>query len=182
MPALVTIRRWTGDPAAPSKVDITGIDTRANVEDAHSVFGPANPIPIPADGENRGFWVHTQLSADSTPSGTINNIRWHTDGSNNFGTAVNVIGEAASEYVQAPGEEGISGTPLAVAAHPGLLAEPVNVFAFTPVSPKQLAGSLSNPDTGDIPNAAFVYQFIIGDTALPGTTGKEIFTFRYDET
>jgi hypothetical protein len=182
MPATVTIRRWTGASGAPTKTDITGINTRANAEDAHSTAGTSNPIQIPAAGTNYSYWVHTQLSADTSPTGTINNIRWYTDGTNNFGTGVTCTGQSASSYVQATGTAGTTGTQLTTGNHIGLTAAPVDVFTFTSAAPKALTGSISNPTTGDIPNSAFVYQLAIGTTAAPGATGTETFTFKYDET
>ncbi len=111
MAATVTIRRLTG--AGPTSTDVTSINTRANAEDAHSTAGTTNPIQIPAAGTNYSYWVVTQLSADTSPSGTINNVKWYTDGANGFGTGVTAKGNTATGYVQATGTPGTTGNPAA---------------------------------------------------------------------
>lgn len=181
MAATVTIRRWTGASGSPTKTDITGINTRANAEDAHSTAGTNNPIQIPGSGTNYSYWVSTRLSADTSPSGTIDNIRWYSDGSNNFGTGVTCKGNSATSYVQATGTLGTTGTQLTTGNHSGLSAAPVDVFTHTSGSPKSLSGSISNPSTGDFGDF-FVYQIEVGTSAGPGATAQETFTFKYDET
>lgn len=181
MAATVTIRRWTGSSGAPTKTDITGINTRANAEDAHSTAGTSNPIQIPSSGTNYSFWVSTQLSADTTPSGTIDNLRWYTDGSNNFGTGVTCKMNTASAYVQATGTAGTTGDILNTTNHTSLAGATSDCFGFTSGSPKTLTGSISNPSTGDIGHQA-VYQLEVADTAGPGATSQETFTWKYDET
>jgi len=178
MPATVTIRRHTG--ATPTKTDITSINTRANAEDAHTTAGTTNPIQIPAAGSNYSYWVATRLSADVTPAGTINNIKWYADGANGFGTGVTALGNTATGYVQASGTAGTTGIVLSVANY-ATLTTPVDPFTFTSASPKAVAGSLSNPSTGDVGDY-FVFQLVIGTTAGPGATAQETFTFKYDET
>lgn len=181
MAATVTIRRWTGAVGSPSKTDITGINTRANAEDAHSTAGTANPIQIPNSGTNYSYWVSTRLSADTTPSGTIDNLRWYSDGSNNFGTGVTCKGNTADGYKQATGTAGVTGNQLTTGNHTDLAAAPVDVFTHTEASPKALTGSISNPNTGDFGDF-FIYQIEVGATAEPGPTAQETFTFKYDET
>ncbi len=84
MVATVIIERLTG--AGPARTAITGINTRANAEDAHSTGDTANPIEIPGAGSNYSFWVNTQLNATVAPDNLIDNIEWFTDGSNTYGT------------------------------------------------------------------------------------------------
>ncbi len=66
MPATVIIERWTGAGATAGTpaafTDITGINTRANAEDAHSTAGTANSVLVPATGTNYSFWVTTGLN------------------------------------------------------------------------------------------------------------------------
>jgi hypothetical protein len=181
MPATVTIRRWTGTTGAPTKTDITSINTRANAEDAHSTAGTTNPIQIPSSGSNYSYWVSTQLSADTSPTGTINNLRWFADGANGFGTGVTCVGNTASAYVQATGTAGTTGTELTTGNHASLAGAPVDVFTHTTGSPKSVTGTISNPTTGDIGHQ-FVYQMVVASTASPGATPTETFTWRYDET
>lgn len=185
MAATVQIVRKTG--AAPgTATDITGINTRANAEDAHSTAGTSNPIRIPAAGTNYSFWVTTRLNVTVTPTGTIDNLRWFTDGINNFGTGVTCKGAKASTgvdagYRQATGTAGTTGTQLTQANHSGLDEAPADIFTFTSASPKSLTGSISNPTTGQFGDH-WVYQTEVGTTASPGATGQETFTWRYDET
>lgn len=179
MAATVTIRRWTG--AGPTKTDITSINTRANAEDAHSTAGTTNPIQVPAAGSNYSYWVSTQLSVDVTPSGTINNIKWYTDGANGFGTGVTCIMNTASAYVQASGTAGTTGIELTTGNHASLAGAPSDAFSFTSGSPKSVTGTMTNPTTGDLGHQV-VYQIVVGTTAGPGAVAPETFTFRFDET
>jgi hypothetical protein len=181
MAATVTIRRWTGASGGPTKTDITGINSRANAEDAHSTAGTTNPVRIPDAGSNYSYWVTTRLSCDVTPAGTINNLRWYSDGNNNLGTGVTCVGAVGSNYVQATGTQGTSGTELTQGNHAGLDEAPANVFTYTSGSPKSLTGSISNPNTGDF-GQFFVYQVAVASTAGPGATASETFTWQYDET
>lgn len=185
MAATVQIVRKTG-VAPGTATDITGINTRANAEDVHSVAGTSNPVRIPAAGTNYSYWVTTRLNVTVTPAGTIDNLRWFSDGANGFGTGVTCKGAKASTgadagYRQATGTPGTTGTQLTQANHTGLDEAPADVFTFTSASPKALVGSLSNPATGQFGDH-WVYQIEAGTTASPGATGSEVFSYRYDET
>ncbi len=179
MAATVTIRRWTGSSGSPTKTDITSINTRANAEDTHTTAGTTNSILIPAAGSNYSYWVSTRLSVDAITGGTVDNLKWYTDGSNNFGTGVTCIGEAASAYVQATGTAGQTGIELTTTNHASLGTDPVNVFTFTSGSPKSLTGTAST--TGDLGHF-FVYQMVVDSTAASGATASETFTWKYDDT
>ena len=179
MAATVTIRRLTS--TGPTSTDITSINTRANAEDAHSTAGTTNPIQVPAAGTNYSYWVVTQLSVDVTPAGTINNIKWYTDGANGFGTGVTCKGETATGYVQATGTPGTTGLQLTTGNYATLAGAPSDVFAFTSGSPKSVTGSMNNPSTGALGDR-MVYQIEVGTTAGPGATASETFTFKFDET
>ena len=181
MAATVTIRRWTGASGGPTKTDITSINTRANAEDAHSTAGTTNPIQIPAAGTNYSFWVATRLSVDVAPSGTINNIKWYTDGANGFGTGVTCKMNTATTYVQATGTAGTTGDQLTTGAYSTLAGSPTDAFGFTSGSPKSVTGTMTNPSTGDLGDFV-VYQIEVGTTAGPGATPSETFTWKYDET
>lgn len=179
MAATVTIRRWTGGVGSPTKSDITSINTRANAEDAHSISGTTNSILVPAAGSNYSYWVVTRLSVDAVSSGTVDNLRWYTDGTNNFGTGVTCIGNTATGYTQATGTLGQSGTQLTKGNYASLSAEPVDIFSFTAASPKSVSGSTTA--TGDLGDF-FVYQLVIGSSAQSGATASETFTWKYDDT
>lgn len=183
MPATVVIKRWTGSSGSPTKTDITSANTVANANDTHqsTAAGSNDPIRIPASSSNYSYWVSTRLSATTTPAGTIDNIRWYTDGTNNFGTGVTCVGNDASSYVQATGTSGTTGTQLTTGNHAGLSGSPVDVFTYDSTTPKSISGSINNPSTGDFGDF-FVYQIEVDSTASPGTTTQETFTWLYDET
>jgi len=178
MAATVNIVRLTG--AGPTATTITSINTRANAEDAHSTAGVTNPIQIPAAGSNFSYWVTTRLIIDVAPTGTINNLKWYTDGTNTLGTGVTCVGNAAGGYVQATGTAGTTGTELNQANHAQLSASVTTVFSFTAAGALSISGSTA-AGTGQIGNY-MVYQFQVGTTASPGATGSETFTWRFDET
>jgi hypothetical protein len=185
MAASVGILRITGAFAGQSTTDITGLNTVANAEDAHypTATLSSNPVRIPALGTNYSYWVTTRLIAYTTPAGTINNIRWYTTGSNNFGTGVTATAAQSQSYVQATGTIGTTGIQLTVGNHTGSLASPVDPFTVYPGSSTALAvtGSLANPSTGQFGNYV-VYQLAVATTASPGATGQNTFTWLYDET
>ena len=186
MAATVQILRKTGPSGSIVLDNITSINTRANAEDTHTTAGTSNPIRVPTAGTNYSYWVSTRLRCTVTPSGTIDNIRWFTDGSNGFGTGVTCKGAKASTgadagYREATGTPGTTGTQLLQANHSGLDEAPVDVFTFTSASPKSLSGTLTNPSSGEFGDH-WIYQIEVGTTAGPGATAQETFTWRYDET
>jgi hypothetical protein len=183
MPATIIINRWTGTSGSPTKTAITSANTVANATDTHQATASSstNPIRIPATGTNYSYWVATRLSATTSPTGTIDNIRWYSDGANNFGTGVTCRGQDASGYVQATGTVGTTGTLLGTAAYSTLSGATADVFTFTSGSPKTIGGSVVTPGTGDF-GSFFIYQVEVGTTAQPGTKAQETFTWLYDET
>jgi hypothetical protein len=182
MPATVIINRWTGASGSPTKTAITSANTVANAVDSHqsTASSSTNPVRVPSSGTNYSYWVVTRLSATTSPTGTIDNIRWYTDSSNNFGTGITCKGEQATTYVQATGTAGTTGTQLTTGNY-STVTTPADVFTFTSGSPKSMTGSITNPSTGDFANF-FVYQIEVSTTASPGVTGQETFTWLYDET
>lgn len=177
MSATVLIRRLTG--AGPTLTDITSINTRANAEDAHSTAGTSNSVLVPASGTNYSFWVVTRLDVTAITGGTVNNIKWYTDGSNNFGTGVTCKGNTATSYVQATGTTGTSGTQLTTGNY-STVTTPVDVFTFTSGSPKSVTGSTSAVSATFAD--PFVYQIEVGTTASSGASAQETFTYQYDDT
>lgn len=188
MSATVKIVRLTG--SSPTETDLnpsgpTGINTRASASDVHSTSSLDDPIQIPDSGTSYSYWVTLRLKCTVSPAGTINNIRWYTDGSNNFGTGVSMKCAKASTgansgYRQATGIPG-TGLELNQSNHTGLDESPSNAFAFTALSPKSLNGSISNPNVGQFGDL-LVYQLEIDQTASPGPTAGEWLYMKYDET
>lgn len=177
MAATVLIRRLTG--AGPTATDITSINTRANAEDAHTTAGTSNSILVPAAGTNYSYWVVTRLDVTAITSGTVDNVKWYTDGTNNFGTGVTCVGNTATGYVQATGTAGTSGTQLTTGNYATLAGAPSNVFAYTSGSPLSVTGSTTG--TGQFGDRV-VYQIEVGTTAASGATAQETFTWKYDDT
>jgi hypothetical protein len=177
MAATVLIRRLTG--AGPAATDITSINTRANAEDAHSTAGTTNSILVPAAGSNYSFWVVTRLDVTAITAGTVDNLKWYTDGTNNFGTGVTALAQTATGYVQATGTTGTTGTQLTTGNYATLTGAPVDPFTFTTGSPLAVTGTTSA--TGQFGDRV-VYQLVVGTTAASGATAQETFTWRYDDT
>lgn len=181
MAATVIINRWTGTSGSPTKTNITSINTVANAQDAHetTAASSSNPIRVPDSGTNYSYWVVTRLNCTVAPAGTIDNIRWYTDGSNGFGTGIGCNVGKASSYVQATGTVGVTGNLLSTSNYATLSYGPQNAFDFNSTSPLPVSGSTSG--TGDFGDY-LVYQLTVGTSAAPGTTGQESFTWIYDET
>lgn len=178
MPATIQINRLTG--AGPAATDITSINTRANAEDAHSTAGTSNPIQIPAAGTNYSYWVVTRLNCTVTPSSVVNNVKWYTDGGNSLGTGVTMKANTASGYVQASGTLGTTGLQLTTGNYATLAGAPTDAFGFTSGAPLNVTATISNPSTGQFGDRV-AYQIEVGSTALPGASGSETITWRYDE-
>lgn len=185
MAATVTIRRWTGASGSPTRTDITTANTVANAQDTHEATATtsSNPIKIPSAGTNRSFWVCTRLSVDIAPTGTIDNIRWHSDGVNSFGTGVGAVVSAASAYVQATGMTGSTGDALNTTNYGTTLttATPPAFTMYTSGSPLSVAGSVSAMTTTAL-GSLVVYQLTVTMGASAGATAQETFTWLFDET
>lgn len=177
MPATVQIRRHTG--ATPTKTDITSINTRLQAEDTHTTAGTNSPILIPTSGTNYSYWATFQLYIAAITGGTVNNIKWYTDGSSGLGTGITAnVSAAATAYTQATGTQGATGTVLNNTNYPGV-GTPSNAFAYTSASPLSVAGS--GNATGDVGNLV-VLQLAIASTASQGVKPAETVTWRYDDT
>jgi len=179
MPATVIINRWTGTSGAPTKTNVTSINSRLNAEDAHSTAGTANSILIPAAGTNYSFWAAFRLAISAITGGTVNNIKWFTDGANSLGTGVAANVATATSYVQATGTVGTTGNILNTTNYATLAGATASAFTYTSGSPLAVSGSSSA--TGDLGDFV-VLQTAISTTAAQGATPQETVTFRYDDT
>lgn len=177
MAATVQIVRLTG--AGPTATDITSINTRANAEDAHTTAGTSNSILVPTSGTNYSYWVVTRLNVTAITAGTVDNVKWYTDGTNNFGTGVTCKVNTATGYVQATGTAGTSGTQLTTGNYATLAGAPTDAFAYTSGSPLSVTGTTTA--TGQFGDRV-VYQIEVGTTAASGATAQETFTWKYDDT
>lgn len=175
--ATVIINRLTG--VGPTATAITSINTRANAEDAHTTAGTSNSILVPATGTNYSYWVNTRLEVTAITAGTVDNVKWFTDGANNFGTGVTCRVGTATGYTQAVGTAGTTGTELTTANYPTFTLGNANAFTYTTSSPLSVTGTTTA--TGQFGDRV-VYQIEVGTTALSGATATETFTWRYDDT
>lgn len=167
MAATVSVKEATG--AGPTNTTIT--NSRLKTAD-DSTQDTNNPLVVPSSGVNWSYWKSHFLNADTTPSGTINNIKWYTDGAIGWTGVVLRVGTTPT-YTQATGTEGTTGNESSVAT--------ASADRYTSADPRDVGGSISNPSTGKISDYV-VLQAMIRTTAQAGTLAQETLTFRYDET
>lgn len=168
MAATVSIKEVNG--AGPTATTIT--TSRFCTAD---VYNPGTDYPLvkpePA-GTNRSYWKTYYLNADTSPAGTINNVKWYTDGTISW-TGITVFAGTTDTYTEATGTQGTTGTDSAVAT--------TAATTYTSGSPLSVTGSISNPSTGKITDYV-VLQADVSDSAVAGTVAAETITWRYDET
>jgi hypothetical protein len=167
MAATVSVQQCTG--AGPSLTSITNL--RFNTDDTANP-GTTNPLVKPAAGTNRSYWKTIYLNADSSPSGTINNVKIYCDGSIGW-TGCTLYMGVAQTYTQATGTAGTTGDDSAVAT--------VDISRYTSGAPKAITGTISNPSTGKISDYV-VMQTDLSTSAVAGTLAAETITWQYDET
>ena len=176
MAATVIINRLTG--AGPTKTAITNANTRANASDSPSET-TGNSILVPTSGTAYSYWVTTRLEVTAITAGTVDNVKWFTDGSNNFGTGVTCRVGTATAYTQATGTLGDTGTALTTGAYPSFTLGNANAFTYITSAPLSVTGTASaNGEFGD----RVVYQIEVASGASSGATAQETFTWRYDDT
>lgn len=134
--------------------------------------GTSNPMVKPSAGTNRSYWKTLYLNADTAPSGTINNVKFYTDGTIGWTGATLFAGTTAT-YTQATGTQGTTGTDSAVAT--------TNAATLTVSAPLSVAGTLTGPSTGKVSDYV-VLQVDLSTSATAGTFAAETLTFSYDET
>lgn len=168
MAAVVSIKELNG--VAPGTANpIT--NARYCTRDSYAP-GAASPIVKPNSGVRRSYWKSHYLNADTTPAGTINNVRWFTDGLASW-TGTTLYAGTTPTYAQATGTQGVEGDDSAVAT--------VDAATYTAAAPLSVPGSLSNPNTGKISDLV-VTQLDVASNAVGGTQAQRTITWRYDET
>lgn len=178
MAAAVSIRQRTGAVAATvASQGGTQTDTAVTAPRFCTTDQP-NPglaycVRIPASGTYRSYALWTFLYADSAPAGTINNVRWYTDGTIGYGTGVTLYVGTTSTYLQATGTEGTTGDDSAVAT--------TTASTYISGSTLSVSGSLSNPFNAKV-SSFVVLQVDVTSSAAAGTKTAETITWRYDET
>jgi hypothetical protein len=166
--ATVSVQQVTG--SGPTLTSITNL--RFNTDDTANP-GTANPLVKPAAGTNYSYEKTVYLNADTSPSGTINNVKLYSDGSIGWTGCTLFVGSSGS-YVQATGTPGTTGTQDTTIAT-------ANIQNYTSGSPKSLTGSITNPSTGRISDYVKM-QTAVSTSAVAGTLPSETLTFQYDET
>lgn len=167
MAATVVVKQ--ANSTSPTTTTISNL--RFNTDDTVNP-GTTNPMVKPSAGTNRSFWKTVFLNADTTPSGTINNVKIYSDGTIGWTGCTLFIGSTGT-YTQATGTAGTTGDDSAVAT--------ANIQNYTSGAPKQLTGSITNPSTGRISDYV-VMQVDVSTSAVAGTLVAETLTFVYDET
>lgn len=168
MAATMSIQELNG--ASPgSATSIT--NARYNANDAAGP-GTNNPLVKPAAGTNYSFWKFHYLNADTSPTGTINNIKWYTDGSIGWSGCTLYVG-GHSVYSQATGTVGTTGNVFSAASYVAA--------SFVSAVPFSVGGSIDNPSTGRA-SWYVVSQVGVSTSASAGTLTAETIYWRYDET
>lgn len=174
MAATVVIKQWTG--SGPTVTTVT--NARYKTADDPSGTDTTYPCVKPASGTNYSY-VNTLVPyASVAPTGTINNLKFYTDGSSGFGTGVTTKGIplAQGSYTQAAGTQGTSGTLSAAVYTSG-----TDLFTYTSGSPLSLSGSLTST-TGSGTFQLLQSQVALSTSVAAGTPSAETYTWRYDET
>lgn len=167
MAATVVVKQATS--SGPTATTITNL--RFNTDDTVNP-GTTNPLVKPAAGTNRSYWKTVYLNADTTPAGTINNVKIYCDGTIGWTGCTVFIGDTGT-YTEATGTPGTTGTDSSVAT--------ANIQSFTSGAPLGVTGTLANPSTGKISDY-IVMQVDLSTSAVPGTLTAETVTWQYDET
>lgn len=167
MAATVVVKQSTG--AGPTNTTITNL--RFNTDDTANP-GTTNPMVKPSAGTNRSFFKTVYLNADTSPTGTINNVKFYCDGTIGWTGCTLYVGTTGS-YTQATGTDGTTGDDSSVAT--------ADIESFTSGTPKSVTGSIDNPSTGKITDYV-VMQVDLTTSATAGTLSTETLTFQYDET
>lgn len=173
MAATVIINEWNGTSGAESATDKTSGTLRFKKAD-NATVDINNPLVKPVAGNDRSYEKWTRLRITGTgPTGEITNLRYWTDGSNNFGTGITAFVRTTNTATYA--------TP----AIPANDASGTNVFSFTSGSPKDADAISAGPFTGTNVNIGdFIILWMTIDNTVtgPGPTASETYSFSFDET
>lgn len=167
MAATVSVKESNG--SVPTATTIT--NARYNTNDVYNP-GTSDPLVKPAAGMNYSFWKMHYLNADTTPSGTIDNVKWYTDGAIGWSGCTLYVG-VHSVYSQATGTIGTTGDVFSAASYAAA--------SFVSAVPLSISGSIDNPSTGKI-TGYIVSQVGVSTSASAGTLAQETIYWRYDET
>jgi hypothetical protein len=167
MPATISVKEVNGASAGTPNT-ITA--ARFCTADSYNP-GTNNPLVKPSSGSNYSYKKSFYLNADTSPAGTINNIKWYTDGTIGW-TGVTIQAKTAETYAQATGTEGTTGDQMTGGT---------SAATYTSAAPLSVTGTISNPSTGKISHYVEL-QAVLSTSAVAGTLDAETITWKYDET
>lgn len=172
MVATVLIREKNGAGETPTN-KTSGQVRFKTADDANVDLN--DPLIIPASGQNHSMEKWLRLHIGATPPDTqITNLTLYTDGTNNFGTGLNLYYALDAAYSQPV----VPSNANAIPQHDAVAM--TEMFSLTSGSPAALgAGPFSAADT-DIGDYV-VMVLTAASTASPGVTSGETITFSYDE-
>jgi len=180
-----------GAPGTEQDVDALGPpQLRFKLADNATIDTNAKLV-IPAAGTNYSLWKQVYLYCDNADSHSLNNLKFYADGTNNFGTGVNLyVGlqfptktNALNTGYELPTLTGDSGDEM-VAGHT-IITTSASVFDYTSAAP--LTGPTISEAGGVIDAVGetsnyLVLQMNVANTASPGELPvDETLTIQYDE-
>ena len=135
--------------------------------------GSTTFITVPTSGTNYSWRKSIKLNVTGTPTGSVSNLRFFSDGVS-WGTGVTCYAKASASYTQGSASDN-------TALFDGTA---VDVTTYTSGSPLTInAGTvLSNQSTGYGTQDYLVLQVGVTSSASPGTTSARTLTYRIDET
>lgn len=163
-----TVQIHSFHESAPVGANVTDATIRFKESD-DDAQDTSSPIPIPSAGYEYSYLKQIQLKAETSPSGTIDNIKFFGDGALGWAGCA-IYAEARASYIDP--------TVQIDTAHPSWEA---NFNNYTSVAPLSVTGSISNPDTGYF-GELVVLQLRVDSGAGVGVQTAEVTNLRYDET
>lgn len=161
MAATVTIVEING--AGATETDKTSGTVRFKKAD-NSTVDLVNPIPKPASGSEWSYQKFLQLKFAGSYT-QASNLRAYMDGTSNFGTGINLWGQAVASYA----------TPALETASTGY----ANMFTYNSGSPLSLG---AGPFTGaGLKGNLLKMAMEVESTAAGGLTPSETLTLAWDE-
>lgn len=172
MAATVLIREKNG--AGETATDKTSGTLRFKNAD-NATVDAVNPMVKPPSGSDRSFEKWTRLQIGGTgPTGQITNPQFYTDGTNNYGTGINV-------YIRTT-NPGTYSTPVEASGE----GSATDVFTYNSGARKDMDVANAGPFSGtnqDIADYGVFHMKVDSTVAAPqNPTSSETFTWSYDET
>lgn len=176
---MADVRIYEYNGAGPSTFNITSNNSRFCTADVYAP-SPSTDFPLnkPTVGNTNYSYKKTYaLFAYTLPTGTINNVRWYTDGyypTGWTGVTVKARTSAGNSYTQATGQQGITGYVMNPAG--------TSVVSLTAASPLLVGGSVDNTGSPRRISDYVEVQASIESTANAGTLANPMnINWSYDE-